>query len=62
MTLILFFRAEAIARKVNIIEKCKTVDEIANERNIPKESVDPKEAGAAIIYGPNMPKLTEADW
>jgi len=56
------FTAEAIARKVNIIEKCKTVDEIAKERGISKDKVNPKEAGAAIIYGPNMPKLTEADW
>ena len=56
------FTAEAIARKVNIIEKHKTVDEIAKERGISKDQVNPKEAGAAIIYGPSMPNLTENDW
>ena len=48
----MIYSAEAIARKVNIIEKHKTVDEIARERGVTKDKVNPKEAGAAIVYGP----------
>lgn len=56
------FTAEAIARKVDIIKNHKTIDELAKERGVSKSNINPKDAGAAIVYGPDMPNLTVNDW
>ena len=44
--------AKAIAKGVGIIsEGSKTVEDIAAERGVPVEEVDPREAKAAVIHG-----------
>jgi len=54
--------AEAIARKVGIIQYGITVEDIARKRKCDVELVDPSDATAAIVYGPNMEKFTREDW
>ena len=56
------FTAEAIARKVNILEKEKTREQLAIEKGVPIDQIDKKLAGAAVIYGPDMLKFTKEDW
>ena len=54
--------AEAIARKVGIIQYGITVEDIARKRHCDVEVVDPRDATAAIVYGPKMEKYTKEDW
>merc|ERR1711887_270882 len=54
--------AKAIARSVGIIsEGNKTVEDIAEERNIPVEDVDVREAKAAVVPGSNLRDMTDED-
>jgi len=46
--------AEAIARQVHIIQVEKTVKEIAKEKGIPIEAVDPEEARAYVCTGSEL--------
>ncbi|XP_059138718.1 sodium/potassium-transporting ATPase subunit alpha-like [Physella acuta] len=53
--------AKAIAKGVGIIsEGSKTVEDIAAERGIPVEEVDPREAKAAVIHGGDLRDMTPA--
>jgi sodium/potassium-transporting ATPase subunit alpha len=53
--------AKAIAKSVGIISPGNfTVEEIAAERNIPVEEVDPREARAAVIHGGDLRDMTAA--
>ncbi|XP_064595544.1 sodium/potassium-transporting ATPase subunit alpha-like isoform X2 [Liolophura sinensis] len=53
--------AKAIAKGVGIIsEGSKTVEDIAVERGVPVEEVDPKEAKAAVIHGSDLRDMTPA--
>ena len=54
--------AEAIARKVGIIQYGVTAEELAKKRKWDLEMVDPRDATAAIVYGPNLEKYTREDW
>ena len=54
--------AEAIARTVGIIRDHKTAKEIASKKKIPLNQVDPDDALAAVIYGPDLLKYTVDDW
>ena len=54
--------AEAIARTVGIIRDHKTVKEVALKKKIPIDQVNPEEALAAVIYGPDLYKFTVDDW
>jgi len=54
--------AKAIARSVGIIsEGNKTVEDIAEERNIPVEDVDVREAKAAVVPGSNLRDMSDED-
>jgi len=54
--------AKAIARSVGIIsDGNKTVEDIAEERNIPVEQVDVREAKAAVVNGAMLRDMTDAD-
>merc|ERR1712227_653841 len=54
--------AKAIARSVGIIsDGNKTVEDIAEERNIPVEQVDVREAKAAVVNGAMLRDMTEAE-
>lgn len=51
--------AKAIAKGVGIIsEGSKTVEDIAAEKGIPPEEVDPKDAKAAVIHGGDLRDMT----
>nr|AOR50755.1 Na+/K+-ATPase alpha subunit [Tridacna squamosa] len=51
--------AKAIAKGVGIIsEGSKTVEDIAAERGIPPEEIDPHEAKAAVIHGSDLRDMT----
>ncbi|XP_067679922.1 sodium/potassium-transporting ATPase subunit alpha-like [Haliotis asinina] len=53
--------AKAIAKGVGIIsEGSKTVEDIAAERGIPVEEVDPREAKAAVVHGADLRDMTPA--
>ena len=53
--------AKAIAKGVGIIsEGSKTVEDIAAERGVPVEEVDPREAKAAVIHGGDLRDMTPA--
>ncbi|PVD27597.1 hypothetical protein C0Q70_12761 [Pomacea canaliculata] len=53
--------AKAIAKGVGIIsEGSRTVEDIATERGIPVEEVDPREAKAAVIHGGDLRDMTPA--
>ncbi|CAL1532052.1 unnamed protein product [Lymnaea stagnalis] len=53
--------ARAIAIGVGIIsEDSKTVQEIAEERGIPVEDVDPRDAKAAVVHGGELREMTPA--
>ncbi|XP_059157825.1 sodium/potassium-transporting ATPase subunit alpha-B-like [Physella acuta] len=53
--------ARAIAVGVGIISpESKTVEDIAAERGIPVEEVDPREAKAAVIHGGDLREMTPA--
>ena len=54
--------AEAIARKVGIIQYGVTEEELAKKRKCDLEMIDPRDATAAIVYGPNLDKYTREDW
>lgn len=54
--------AEAIARKVGIIQYGLTVEDLAKKHHCEIKDVDPADATAAIVYGPNMDKFTKEDW
>ena len=54
--------AEAIARKVGIIQYGVTAEELAKKRKCDLEMIDPRDATAAIVYGPNLDKYTREDW
>lgn len=53
--------AEAIARKVNIIEY-DTIDQIAEKNKCNKEDLDPTMALAGVVSGYEMTKFTEENW
>ena len=54
--------AKAIAKGVGIIsEGSKTVEDIASERGVPVEEVDPREAKAAVIHG-EQKKVKKIRW
>jgi len=54
--------AKAIARSVGIIsEGNKTVEDIAEERNIPVEDVDVREAKAAVVPGSTLRDMSDED-
>ena len=54
--------AKAIARSVGIIsDGNKTVEDIAEERNIPVEQVDVREAKAAVVNGAMLRDMSDAD-
>lgn len=51
--------AKAIARSVGIIsDGSETVEDIATRKNIPVESVDPREAKAAVVNGNSLKDMT----
>ncbi|KAK6168491.1 hypothetical protein SNE40_021012 [Patella caerulea] len=53
--------AKAIAKGVGIIsEGSKTVEDVASERGIPVEEVDPRDAKAAVIHGQDLRDMTPA--
>lgn len=53
--------AKAIAKGVGIIsEGSKTVEDIAAERSVPVEEIDPREAKAAVIHGGDLRDMTPA--
>ncbi|CAL1531777.1 unnamed protein product [Lymnaea stagnalis] len=53
--------AKAIAKGVGIIsEDSKTVEDIAAERGIPVDEVDPREARAAVIHGGDLKDMSPA--
>ena len=53
--------AKAIAKSVGIISAgCKTIEDIAEEFNIPIECVDPSKAKAAVINGSELKELSES--
>ncbi|KAL3887026.1 hypothetical protein ACJMK2_026982 [Sinanodonta woodiana] len=53
--------AKAIAKGVGIIsEGSMTVEDIAAERGIPPEEVDPREAKAAVLHGSDLRDMTPA--
>ena len=53
--------AKAIARGVGIIcEGSKTVEDLAAERGVPVEEVDPRDAKAAVIHGGDLRDMTPA--
>ena len=54
--------AEAIARKVGIIQYGLTREDVAKKRHCDVEVVDPRDATAAIVYVPDMDKYTKEDW
>ena len=54
--------AEAIARKVHILEQEKTREELALDAGVNIDMIDKKMAGAAIVYGPDMAHFTNEDW
>ncbi|KAH9523799.1 hypothetical protein Btru_047069 [Bulinus truncatus] len=57
--------AKAIAKGVGIIsESSKTVEDLAEERGVPVEKIDPSEATAAVIHGGELKNMTPAqiDW
>lgn len=54
--------AEAIARKVGIIRHYQTDKEVAAKKKIDVKDVDPQEALAKVIYGPDLLKYTESMW
>merc|ERR1712002_296950 len=52
--------AKAIAKSVGIIsEGNETVEDIANRLNIPRESVNPRDAKGAVIHGGELKDLSE---
>merc|ERR1712066_857551 len=52
--------AKAIAKSVGIIsEGTETVEDIAERLNIPRESVNPRDARAAVIHGGELKDLSE---
>ena len=54
--------AKAIARSVGIIsDNNYTVEDIAEQRGIPVEQVDPREAHAAVVNGAMLRDMTEAE-
>merc|ERR1712131_550141 len=54
--------AKAIARSVGIIsEHNYTVEDIAEQRGVPVEQVDPREAHAAVVNGAMLRDMTEAE-
>jgi sodium/potassium-transporting ATPase subunit alpha len=53
--------AKAIAKQVSIIRN-PTREEIAQERGIPVEEVDPNEAKAIVVPGSQIADLVEEDW
>jgi len=56
------FTAEAIAKKVCILENEKTREQLALEQGVRIDQIDSKLAGAAVIYGPDMLNFTKEDW
>ncbi|KAL3887086.1 hypothetical protein ACJMK2_027042 [Sinanodonta woodiana] len=53
--------AKAIAKGVGIIsEDSKTVEDIAAERGVPLEEVNPREANAAVLHGSDLRNMTPA--
>nr|KAG5705317.1 hypothetical protein BaRGS_010768 [Batillaria attramentaria] len=53
--------AKAIARGVGIIsEGSRTVEDVASDKGVPVEEVDPKEAEAAVIHGGDLRDMTPA--
>ena len=53
--------AKAIAKSVGIISPGNlTVEEIAAEKNIPVDDVDPRDARAAVIHGTDLRDMTPA--
>ncbi|KAK0042674.1 sodium/potassium-transporting ATPase subunit alpha-2 [Biomphalaria pfeifferi] len=57
--------AKAIAKGVGIIsETSKTAEDLAAERGVPVEEIDPSEATAAVIHGGELKNMTPAqiDW
>jgi len=54
--------AAAIARSVGIIsEGTKTVEDIAEEKNIPIDQVNPRDALAAVVHGGELKDISEKD-
>jgi sodium/potassium-transporting ATPase subunit alpha len=53
--------AKAIAKSVGIIsDTSRTVEDIALERGIPEEEVNPREANACVIHGSTLKELSQA--
>jgi len=53
--------AKAIAKSVGIIsEGNKTVEDIAEEKNIPVDQVNPREAHAAVVHGGELKDISES--
>ena len=47
--------AAAIARSVGIISpESKTVEDLAKERNLPIDEIDPHEAAACVVHGQDL--------
>ena len=54
--------AAAIAKSVFIITSAnKTREEVAKEKGIPEEDVDPKDVRAAVIHGSKLKEMTSDD-
>merc|ERR1712172_294546 len=54
--------AAAIARSVGIIsEGNQTIEDIAEERNIPIDQVNPRDAHAAVVHGGELKDISEKD-
>ncbi|KAK7092204.1 sodium/potassium-transporting ATPase subunit alpha-3-like [Littorina saxatilis] len=53
--------AKAIARGVGIISRTEhTVEELAEQRNVPVEAIDKREAKAAVVHGGELKDLNQA--
>ena len=53
--------AAAIARSVGIISpESKTVEDLAKERNLPLDEIDPHEAAACVVHGQDLKVKTQA--
>ncbi|XP_076455702.1 sodium/potassium-transporting ATPase subunit alpha-3-like [Babylonia areolata] len=54
--------AKAIARGVGIISPVDfTIEELAEQRHVPKESIDPSEAAAVVIHGGELKEMDASD-
>merc|ERR1712142_936995 len=52
--------AKAIARSVGIIsDNSRTIEDLAEERDVPIDQINPRDANAAVVHGGELKELTE---